>query len=45
MANSNILKSPLPRLVEKELMAGFVKQPYRPNELVWAVEDALPRRR
>ncbi|MBP3960650.1 response regulator [Gemmata sp. G18] len=30
--------------LEKERMAGFVKKPYRPNELVLAVEDALPRR-
>jgi CheY-like chemotaxis protein len=30
--------------LEKELMAGFVKKPYRPNELVLAVEEALQRR-
>jgi signal transduction histidine kinase/FixJ family two-component response regulator len=29
---------------EKELMAGFVKKPYRPNELLLAVEEALARR-
>jgi PAS domain S-box-containing protein len=27
--------------LEKELMAGFVRKPYRPNELVAAVEEAL----
>jgi two-component system cell cycle sensor histidine kinase/response regulator CckA len=27
--------------LEKELMAGFVNKPYRPNDLVIAVEDAL----
>jgi PAS domain S-box-containing protein len=27
--------------LEKEMMAGFVNKPYRPNELVLAVEDAL----
>lgn len=30
--------------LEKELMAGFVKKPYRPNELLGAVEEALRRR-
>jgi len=30
--------------LEKELMAGFVKKPYRPNELLLAVEVALQRR-
>lgn len=30
--------------LEKELMAGFVNKPYRPNELVLAIEDALKRR-
>jgi PAS domain S-box-containing protein len=30
--------------LEKELMAGFVKKPYRPSELLLAVEDALIRR-
>ena len=29
--------------LEKELMAGFVKKPYRPNELLLAVEVALQR--
>jgi PAS domain S-box-containing protein len=28
--------------LEKELMAGFVKKPYRPNDLILAVEAALP---
>jgi two-component system cell cycle sensor histidine kinase/response regulator CckA len=27
--------------LEKEMMAGFVNKPYRPNDLVLAVEDAL----
>jgi PAS domain S-box-containing protein len=27
--------------LEKELMAGFVKKPYRPNDLILAVETAL----
>lgn len=30
--------------LEKELMAGFVKKPYRPNELLLAVEEVLVRR-
>ncbi len=30
--------------VEKELMVGFVKKPYRPNDLILAVEEALQRR-
>jgi PAS domain S-box-containing protein len=30
--------------LEKELMAGFVNKPYRPNELVLAVQEALQRR-
>jgi CheY-like chemotaxis protein len=30
--------------LEKELMAGFVNKPYRPNDLVLAVEDALSGR-
>jgi two-component system, cell cycle sensor histidine kinase and response regulator CckA len=30
--------------LEKELMAGFVKKPYRPNELTLAVDEALTRR-
>jgi PAS domain S-box-containing protein len=30
--------------LEKELMAGFVNKPYRPNELILAVEEALQRR-
>jgi hypothetical protein len=30
--------------LEKELMAGFVNKPYRPNELLVAVEDTLDRR-
>jgi CheY-like chemotaxis protein len=28
--------------LEKELMAGFIKKPYRPNDLILAVEAALP---
>ena len=27
--------------LEKEMMAGFLKKPYRPNELILAVEEAL----
>jgi CheY-like chemotaxis protein len=27
--------------LEKQMMAGFVKKPYRPNELLLAVEEAL----
>jgi PAS domain S-box-containing protein len=30
--------------LEKELMAGFVKKPYRPNELVLAVDEAFQKR-
>lgn len=30
--------------LEKEMMAGFVNKPYRPNELIVAVEDALQGR-
>jgi PAS domain S-box-containing protein len=30
--------------LEKELMVGFIKKPYRPNELIVAIEEALPRR-
>ncbi len=30
--------------LEKEHMVGFVKKPYRPNELILAVEDAFPWR-
>jgi PAS domain S-box-containing protein len=30
--------------MEKELMAGFVKKPYRPDELILAIEEALQRR-
>ncbi len=30
--------------LEKELMAGFVKKPYRPNELILAVEEAFQKR-
>jgi PAS domain S-box-containing protein len=30
--------------LEKELMAGFVKKPYRPNDLIRSVEEALPKR-
>jgi PAS domain S-box-containing protein len=30
--------------LEKELMAGFVNKPYRPTELILAVEEAIPRR-
>jgi CheY-like chemotaxis protein len=29
--------------LEKEMMAGFVKKPYRPNELILAVEEALQK--
>jgi CheY-like chemotaxis protein len=30
--------------LEKELMTGFLKKPYRPNELILAVSEALQRR-
>jgi PAS domain S-box-containing protein len=30
--------------LEKELMAGFVKKPYRPNELILAIEEAFQKR-
>ena len=30
--------------LEKEMMAGFVKKPYRPNELILAVEEVFQKR-
>jgi len=29
--------------MEKDLMTGFLKKPYRPNDLITAVQDALQR--